>query len=90
MTEVVVFTMPQVAERCGINRTTLKRMEDRGVIPQARWVTSPFRARVYTEEEVQIVEARVKAYMQRYVARRDGEGLVVNEADIVNASELTP
>lgn len=56
--------MPQLAKRLNLHRTTLKRMEDRGVILPGKWIEKPVRGRVYTEEMVKAIEKQVADYFE--------------------------
>lgn len=79
------YTLPQVAKRLGHHRTTLLRMEQRGVIPKATWALKPIRARVYTEADIKIVEAALTEYFSHKPG--GGEGLLLSATDIVKPGE---
>lgn len=59
---VVGYTMPQLAKKLGVHRTTLKRMEDRGIIDKPGMINKPVRGRFYTEADAAKVEADIDAY----------------------------
>lgn len=67
-----IYSMPQLAKRMGLHRTTLKRLEDRGVIPQGRLVDFPFKGRAYTEAEAVKIEAKVREYLAERKPQEDG------------------
>ena len=61
---VRVKTLPQLAEELGINRSTMVRLEQRGIIPMAPKVRTPIQGRVYDEAlEKEVIKA-YHAYMQ--------------------------
>ena len=66
---VKVKTLPQIAAQLGVDRATLVRLEQRGVIPRAPKVRTPVQGRIYDaalEKEV------IKAF-QEYVRNRDDQ-----------------
>jgi len=60
---IKVITLPLLAKKLGVHRSTLKRMEDRGLIPKAKWIERPIKGRVYTEAEANEIERIVSAEM---------------------------
>lgn len=60
---VVGYTMPQLAKKLGYHRTTLKRMEDRGIIDKPPMITHPVRGRFYSEADAEKVQADIDAYV---------------------------
>lgn len=66
----VVYTLPQLAKKLGIHRVTLMRMEQRGVLEQAKWAGPPVNGRVYTEEDAREVEKRYLAYWEKKYGER--------------------
>jgi DNA-binding transcriptional MerR regulator len=72
----LVFTLPEVAKRCHVHRTTLKRMEDRGLLPAAHWIDHPMKCRVYTEKQLKEIEVIVDRHLRR------GGAMMVDAAQI--------
>jgi DNA-binding transcriptional MerR regulator len=79
MAKKTYLTLPQVAKRVKLHRTTLLRMEQRGVIPPAKWSSRPIRARIYSEEDV----VAIQTALDTYFAQREAGELVVDDADVV-------
>lgn len=50
--DVKYYRHSQVAVMLGVHRVTLLRMEQRRVIPLAKWAAKPVPHRVYTRDEV--------------------------------------
>jgi DNA-binding transcriptional MerR regulator len=63
-----LLTLPQLAKEIGIHRVTLKRMEDRGVIPEAKWAKPPQHGRRYSRDDV----AKIKAAIDKYAKEKQG------------------
>jgi predicted DNA-binding transcriptional regulator AlpA len=78
------FTLPQVAERVKLHRTTLLRMEQRGVIPKAKWATKPFRARVYTEADIVALQRALDEYFASHMPNEAG---MIIDPDSIEAGE---
>jgi hypothetical protein len=72
MTKKVVYSLPQLAKKLGYHRTTLKRMEDRGVIPKPPRITFPFKGRAYTEKMAAEVEKKLADYFSK-ITPTDGK-----------------
>lgn len=84
MKEERYYTLPQVAKRLELHRTTLLRMEQRGVIPKAAWTTKPFRARVYTEADIVALQAALDVYFSTRMPNADG---MIIDASAIEAGE---
>lgn len=63
----VVKTLPQLAEEIGVHRSTLVRLEQRGIISPAPVVGKPIQGRVYDAK----LEATVKKEVAEYFRQRD-------------------
>lgn len=86
MTNKTYFTLPVVAKRLGLHRTTLLRLEQRGVVPKAKWATRPFNGRIYTEEDIKATEKALDEYMKRKPGGKDG--VQVDDNDVINPELL--
>lgn len=82
-TEERYYTLPQVAKRLQLHRTTLLRMEQRGVIPKAKWVSHPIKGRVYNEAEIAVIETKLAAYFAS--GRPNDEGMVIDPSQIAGS-----
>jgi hypothetical protein len=78
------FTLPQVAKRLELHRTTLLRMEQRGVIPKAKWTVRPFKGRVYTEADIKAIEKALEEYFNSH---RPNDGGMIIDPELVEAPE---
>lgn len=63
----VVKTLPQLAEEIGVHRSTLVRLEQKGIIDKAPLVGKPVQGRVYDPE----LEKRVKFQVEKYLEKRN-------------------
>lgn len=63
---VQVKTLPELAEELGLHRSTLVRLEQRGVIDKAPKVGKPIQGRVYDAA----LEAKVRKQLQAYFDAR--------------------
>lgn len=61
-----VKTLPTLAKELGLDRSTMVRLEQRGVISKAPMVGAPVQGRVYDEK----LEAKVRGEVERYLARQ--------------------
>lgn len=59
MIEARLYTVSEVARRLGISPSTIKNWERAGYIPKARRVNLN-RVRIYTESQIQAIEAFVR------------------------------
>lgn len=82
MTEKV-FTLAQLAKRTGLHRSTLVRMEQRLVIPKARWGGPPVNGRVYNEAEAKAVEKAIAEYFKSRADNAEGRELVA-EVEVID------
>ena len=69
---VKVKTLPQLAKEIGLDRSTLVRMEQRGVISMAPIVNHPIQGRVYDAALEKKVKAEVARYLERKAAEQAG------------------
>lgn len=60
MTKVLVITLPQLARKLNVHRSTVKRLEDRKIIDAGKWVNGK---RVYTVEMVRKITQQFEAHM---------------------------
>ena len=63
----LVKTLPTIAKELGMNRSTLVRLEQRGVIDMAPVVGKPIQGRVYDKK----LEAKVKAQIAAYLTKKN-------------------
>jgi hypothetical protein len=77
-----VITLSMLAKKTGLHRTTLIRMEQRNVIPRAKWAGPPVNGRVYDAKDVKKVEALLKDY---FAGKTDSAA-----RDFVKAPEVQP
>lgn len=54
--ELKIYTQEQAAERCGVARTTILRMEQRKELPQPVWRRLPVAHRVYSKKDVEHIK----------------------------------
>lgn len=59
----LVKTLPTLAKELGIDRSTMVRLEQRGIIDMAPVVGKPIQGRVYDKKLEATVKAQVRAYM---------------------------
>ena len=65
---VAMKSLPQLAEALGVDRSTLVRLEQRGVIPKAPKIKTPFQGRAYDEA---LEKAVIKAFQAYTRAKTD-------------------
>ena len=58
---VKYYTHSQAAVMLDMHRVTLLRMEQRGVIPKAKWAAMPVPHRVYTREDITHLNKLIRA-----------------------------
>jgi hypothetical protein len=74
------FTLTQVAKRLDLHRTTVLRMEQRGLIPKAKWIQKPIRGRIYTEADIKVIEAKVEEYFA--TGKPNPAGMILDPAHV--------
>lgn len=62
----LVKTLPTLAKELGIDRSTMVRLEQRGIIDKAPIVGKPIQGRVYDKA----LEAKVKKQFEDYMTRK--------------------
>jgi predicted DNA-binding transcriptional regulator AlpA len=77
MTEKVL-TLAQLAQHTGLHRSTLVRMEQRLVIPKARWAGPPVNGRVYNDAEVKAVDKAIAEYLRGKADNAEGRELATD------------
>lgn len=65
-----VITLPVLAKELGIDRSTLVRLEQRGVISKAPFVGFPVQGRVYDAALVRTVKAEFGRYTAKKLAEQ--------------------
>lgn len=68
----LVKTLPTLAKELGIDRSTLVRLEQRGVIDKAPIVGKPIQGRVYDATLEKRVKAQVVAYLTKKNRAKEG------------------
>jgi len=66
-----VITLPQLAAKLGLDRSTLVRLEQRGKISKAPFINRPYVCRVYDADLEKKVTAEVQAYFRERAGGRD-------------------
>jgi hypothetical protein len=78
---VPALTLPAFARKVGLHRTTLLRMEQKGIITKAPTLRGT-QMRVYDEDLQKICEKEIQEYMESVPKAGSDLPLMVNPADL--------
>lgn len=78
---VAAITLPALARDVGRDRSTLVRLEQKGLIPEAKW-HPVMKCRVYTPADVKAVKAALEAYDASQLGKAGGR-MVVDPSTLV-------
>jgi hypothetical protein len=71
--ETTVWTLQQLAAEVNLHRSTLVRMEQRNLLPKAKWAGPPINGRVYTGEDKKKIKAILLAHFAGKTGHADRE-----------------
>lgn len=78
---IAAITLPALAREVGRDRSTLVRLEQKGVIPEAKW-HPVMKCRIYTPADVKAVKAALEVYDASQLGKAGGR-MVVDPSTLV-------
>jgi hypothetical protein len=82
--QTTVWTLQQVAAEMGLHRSTIVRMEQRNLLPKAKWAGPPVNGRVYDAKDKKAMKAILDAHFASKTGHSDR---VLVKAPVLAASE---